>query len=157
MRVLIGFLVFFSCATQAQVTSDSEIEIAVIEKERETDNSGNEIIEDSIFFQGNFDEAKAKAKEEEKDVLLHFGADWCMPCKQMKKMTYPNSLVQGKMSEGYVPFEVDVDFFWGMDIAEEYGVIKYPTIMIITADGKVKSKHEGYLGPREMYKLIRKY
>jgi len=157
MRVLIGVLLFFSCASQAQTASESELKVAAIQDINRDLEPSESIDTNSVFFKGNFDEAKAKAKEEEKDLLLHFGAKWCMPCKQMKKITYPNSLVKGKMEEGYVPFEIDVDFFWGMDIAEQYEVIKYPTVIIISPDGEVKSKHEGYLGPREMYKLIRKY
>jgi len=158
MRVLVIMMLFFYCAGYAQTSEKSEIEIAVIEDEsrQETDSSVDKE-ESSLFFQGSYDDAKAKAKEEEKDVLLHFGADWCFPCKQMKKLTYPNTLVKKKMDEGYIPFEVDVDFFWGMDIAEEFGVLKYPTVIIINSEGEVRKKHEGSMDYREMYKFIRKY
>ena len=149
MRYFAIVILLFGCAGQAQTVDRSTTDLAV-ESNLERDKDG-------IFFSGEYKEVLARAKREEKQVLLHFGADWCLPCKQMKKNTYTNSIVKTKLVKEYLPFEIDVDYFWGMDIAEAFEVTKYPTIIILNSKGKQISKHEGYLGPREMYRLLRNY
>ena len=155
MKHLIATMLLFGCVGQAQTITERRAEVT----SRNEQVASLEIVkqEDGIFLLGEYEDILAMAEKENKEVILHFGADWCLPCKQMKRMTYPNSIVKQKIEEGYLPFEVDVDFFWGMDIAENFGVTKYPTIILLRPNGKEKTRHEGYLGPREMYRLLRNY
>ncbi|NND78084.1 MAG: thioredoxin family protein [Flavobacteriales bacterium] len=155
MKHIVLALLFFVCVGHAQTIDQKRSSISNrVEKAPEKVETQEE---NGVFLKGEYKNILEQASKEEKAVLLHFGAEWCLPCKQMKRMTYPNSIVKGKLEEGYLAFEVDVDYFWGMDIAEEYGVSKYPTVVILNSNGKVREKHEGYLGPREMYRLLRNY
>lgn len=57
---------------------------------------------------------------------LYFGAPWCGPCQMMKPMLekLPASIVLEK-------FNVDTD----SELAEKYGVMKVPTIILTDKEG----------------------
>ena len=100
--------------------------------------------------------AQALAKAEKKMVLMDFtGSDWCPPCKALHK----NVLI----SPEFVQFAranlvlVEVDFpnnkpqsaalkAANNTLQEKFKVEGYPTVIVLSADGKELSKEVGYPG-----------
>lgn len=41
-----------------------------------------------VFFEGDYQAALAKAKQENKMLFVDFYADWCGPCKKMAKEVF---------------------------------------------------------------------
>ena len=96
------------------------------------------------FMTGNYTIAEKKAKEEQKLLLLDFTASWCMPCKKMEKEIFPNDALGEFVNDHFVSFKVNADYFWGMDIAKDYKVKAYPTILIVDNNGKVVKRIVGF-------------
>jgi thioredoxin-related protein len=56
----------------------------------------------------NFDDAKAKAEKENKNILLVFsGSDWCGPCMKLDKMVWQSSEFQTESDKSWVIYKAD--------------------------------------------------
>jgi thiol:disulfide interchange protein len=96
------------------------------------------------FRTGDFDRVFRQAGEERKLMLLDFTASWCVPCKKMDREVFPDKALGKLVNEVFIPFKVDADYFWGMDIAKKYGVKAFPTILIVDNKGKEVKRIVGY-------------
>jgi thioredoxin 1 len=68
--------------------------------------------------------------------LIHFTADWCMPCKKLTPII-EKFLSENKDIE-YTRIDVDIDF----NIAEQYNIMSVPTL-ISKVDGKIYDRATG--------------
>ena len=59
-------------------------------------------------FEPSWEEAKEKAKTENKTLLLIFsGSDWCIPCIKLEKEVWKESLFQSHAKKNYVLYRAD--------------------------------------------------
>lgn len=96
------------------------------------------------FLDGKYDQALSKAVHEDKFVLLDFAASWCIPCKKMDREVFPDSSLGSFVNAKFIPFKVNADYFWGMDIAESYKVKAYPTLVVLDPKGQEIKRILGY-------------
>ena len=108
----------------------------------------------------DLDEAQAIAKKEKKPILMYFtGSDWCAPCKQLKEDFFDTEKF-AEMAENFVLMYVD--YPRRQDIITEdqrsYNkllILKYnkegsfPTLVMLSAKGKVKDEISGYSSIRD--------
>jgi len=90
--------------------------------------------------------AQAKAKEENKLVLLDFtGSDWCGWCKKLKKQVFDKPEFAQFAQSKLVLVEVDFPRYKTLPEAQKeandlldrtYGINSYPTIILLSQDGK---------------------
>jgi len=75
-------------------------------------------------------------------VLLVFGAEWCGPCKELKSKTLssPEFSLQGGALQ---VVEVDIDA--NQKMAHDFAIEAVPTLMLLTADGKIIARQTGFL------------
>ena len=100
--------------------------------------------------------ARAQAKAEKKMVLMDFnGSDWCPPCKALRKnvLSSPEFMEYAKKNLVLV----DVDFPRHKQLSAEqqkanerlsvkYSIEGFPTIVVLSSDGKELTKKVGYDG-----------
>lgn len=92
-------------------------------------------------------EAMRKAEEEKKLVLIDFtGSDWCSACIHLRRNVLDNRDFRAYADEHFVLMEVDLPRRKSFDpslrakneaIAARYNVAAYPTIMVLTPQGRV--------------------
>lgn len=87
------------------------------------------------------DEALAKAKLENKPLVLEFTAEWCAPCKQMERTTLVDSRVVELLKQ--VVF-VRIDTDQQPEIAEKLGVVGLPDIRFAATDGRLLRQLRGF-------------
>ena len=109
------------------------------------------------FYQGTYEEAKAQASSEGKFLFLDFYADWCMPCKQMERYGFRDADFARMIRTHFIAYKVDVDMFVGMDVAENFKVSSYPTLIVADAKGKEKRRTVGYQSAEELKNLVKSY
>ncbi len=85
------------------------------------------IEEDPPFFR----EAMARARREQKPLVLDFTAAWCQPCLRMIRETFPDPKV-APLLERCVLVKVDTDEHPGL--SQKYGVVGLPDIRLLTPD-----------------------
>ncbi len=112
--------------------------------------------ESIVFFDGTYEEAMKAARKQKKPMLLDFYADWCGPCKQMEKYSFSDPDLAKLINEDFIAFRVNVDWFWGMDIAEEYQIKKYPTLIFTTKKGKEIRRAVGFKSAKEIQEIASK-
>lgn len=96
------------------------------------------------FFEGTWDEALEMAKQENKLIFLDAYASWCGPCKLLKKNVFPLEEVGGLYNEHFINIAIDMEKGFGPQLARNYQVTAYPTLLFIDGDGKLVKKAIGY-------------
>ena len=83
-----------------------------------------------------------------KTVILDFYADWCGPCKMMSPIIEEIATELGdKAKVGKVNSDEN------MDLAEKYGIMSIPTIMVIK-NGEVKKTFVGVTDKSEIINAV---
>ncbi|MBW6535828.1 MAG: thioredoxin family protein [Mariniphaga sp.] len=105
------------------------------------------------FHQGTWEEALQKAKTEGKPVFLDVYASWCGPCKLLKARTFPNEQVGEFYNANFINVAVDGEKGEGIELARNYKVRGYPTLLFIDSEGKVIAQTAGYRNPKQFVEL----
>lgn len=95
------------------------------------------------FFQGTWEEALAKAKQEHKILFVDAYAVWCGPCQRMAQDVFPKPEVGAFYNKHFINVKMDCEKGDGVGFAQKYKVGSYPTLLFIDADGKVVNESKG--------------
>jgi len=105
------------------------------------------------FFTGSWAEALEQAKKENKPVFLDISAAWCGPCKMLKRNTFPDKAVGEFFNANYINVAVDGEVGEGIELARRLGLRGYPTLYVISPEGKVLLTSMGYHPPAEFIRF----
>jgi thiol-disulfide isomerase/thioredoxin len=108
------------------------------------------------FFHGTWPEALAKAKAEEKLIFVDAYASWCGPCKRMSAQTFPDPKAGDFFNSNFINMKIDMEKPENDEFASKYPVGSYPTLMFISADGKIAVKDIGAKGVPELLEFGQK-
>jgi thiol-disulfide isomerase/thioredoxin len=87
------------------------------------------------WYRGSLDSAFAEAVAADKPVLLYWGAEWCPPCHQLKVTIFKerNFIDRSRL---FVPVYLDGDTASAQKYAERFGVVGYPTMVVLSPQAK---------------------
>lgn len=114
-------------------------------------------------WMSDFEQAKAKAKAEKKALLVEFtGSDWCSACKKLHREVLDKKEFTTYAKDRFVLMEVDVPMDKSKISAEllkknqelvaRYHVDGYPTVLVMTANGKVAG---GFMGAKSSMDIVK--
>jgi len=130
------FIALISC----HVSSTSKEKIAV--KDEEVKIPGTPGIH---FIENDWNQALQAAKNENKLVFLDIYATWCGPCKMLKQYTFTDSAVGNFFNKNFVNISIDGEKGVGPQLAQQYSIEGYPTLIVADATGKPVLLTAGYM------------
>lgn len=107
------------------------------------------------FFKGSFDEALAKAAEEDKLIFMDAYTTWCGPCRWMSANTFTDKSVADFFNEHFINVKMDMEKGEGPGLARKYRVRGYPTLLFIDGDGNIAHQKLGAI-PAEAFLALGK-
>lgn len=112
--------------------------------------------EDSLWSH-DFEEAKAAAAKDKKDLLMEFtGSDWCPPCIALNEKVLSQEAFQSEAPKHFVLLKLDSprdkskqtekEIEQYKTLSKQYGVSGVPTMILADENGKPYAKIVGYGG-----------
>ena len=96
----------------------------------------------------DFQTAESRSREQRIPLVIHFHASWCGPCQAMESEVLNTAEVNAALGSGIIGVKVNSDD--RQDLVSRFGITSLPTDVIVSASGKVISKHVGSPG-RDAY------
>jgi uncharacterized protein YyaL (SSP411 family) len=94
----------------------------------------------------------ARAREQQRMIILDLDAVWCHWCHVMEEKTYRNHEVAKLINQHFIAVRVDADA--NPDIASRYGRWGWPATIVFTADGNEIVKRRGYIPAIGMLSML---
>ncbi|TVQ51345.1 MAG: DUF255 domain-containing protein [Saprospirales bacterium] len=113
-----------------------------------------EAMSQSLLTTPHFLEARKKAENEQKRLLVHFTASWSNPCSKMFSTTYRNDEVRKILQNEFIFTLIDIDDFDGYVLSQHYNINNLPTLVLFDQNGRVIKRHQGKLTAEELKKFI---
>ena len=95
------------------------------------------------FFKGTFAQALAKAKKENKKLMVDCYTLWCGPCRHMAKKVFPDENLGKYMNANFVCIQLDMEHGEGPELNKTFNIEAYPTFIFFDAEGKEMNRFEG--------------
>ncbi len=109
-----------------------------------------------VAWRTDVDAAFAEAKAANKPLLIDVTADWCPPCKVMKREVFSKERVKAAIEAGFMPLRLDVTErnAHNAKLSERFAVEFLPTYLIIAADGVELRREVGILDEDRFVKWL---
>jgi thiol:disulfide interchange protein len=95
-----------------------------------------------LFQKLNYDEALAKAKAENKAVMIDFYADWCGPCHKLEAETFSDAKVRQFLGARTIAIRVNIDDH--PPLAQRHNVTSIPCVVFLNGEGREVGRMVGF-------------
>lgn len=110
-----------------------------------------------VFFENlSFKEALKLAKKTNKLLFVDAYTSWCGPCKKMDKEVFPQEKVGDYFNSKFINVKYDMEKGEGIQIAKRYGVVAYPTYLLIRPDGVLQYSISGFKSSDDLIAEVKK-
>lgn len=105
------------------------------------------------YWRTDFDAALREGEEKQLPLMLHFYADWCMPCQKMEQTVFNTSAVRDQLTTRFIPVKLNSEK--NPHLVRRYGFEMLPTDMAVDPlTGRVLATHSGYMDQAAYLKLV---
>lgn len=97
------------------------------------------------FIEDDWNQALKTAKDQNKLVFIDIYATWCGPCKMLKQYTFTDSSVGDFFNKNFISVSIDGEKGVGPQLAQQYSIEGYPTLIVADSTGKPVLVTAGYI------------
>lgn len=106
-----------------------------------------------VRWRTDFAAARKEAAAAGKPLFLDFGSEGCTWCRKLDATTLRDRAVVELLNAKFIAVKVDGER--EERLAQAVGVQAFPTLAVVTAEGKVVARHEGFADVLKMMALLR--
>jgi len=106
-----------------------------------------------IFIEDDFNEALKQAAAQNKYLFVDAYASWCGPCKMLKSTTFKNKKAAEFYNANFINVAIDMEKGQGPELAAQWGMQAYPTLIIFNPKGKPVLGSVGYIKADDLIKF----
>ncbi len=100
--------------------------------------------------------AQQLASKSDKNILLFFTGEWCVPCRIMKREVFADEEVLKAINANLVPVMIDVDDPDAQELVKQYNIGGTPITIFTDAQGKVLDYAVGKIGKEKFLEMLAK-
>jgi tetratricopeptide (TPR) repeat protein len=110
------------------------------------------------FTRLTLDSAEVLAGSQNKNIMIDYYTDWCVPCKELEKYVFDDSAISGFINQHYVSVKVNAESRYGNIVGEKLELQKaYPTVIFLKSSGKEIDRIVGTLNPDDYFQRIKDF
>lgn len=98
--------------------------------------------------------AQSQARDNDKIILLFFTANWCVPCRIMKREVFADREVTQIVNSQIVPVMIDIDEPKHKGLLEKYNIGTTPITIFTDTEGKVLDYAVGKIGKTKFLEMF---
>ncbi len=87
------------------------------------------------FFKGSYNDLTQQASNQGKSYILFFTKENCPPCERMKEETFTDPALAELLMEKSLIYEAEIPDMEAYQLAIEYNVVGYPTMLLFSPSG----------------------
>lgn len=107
-----------------------------------------------IRWRTDYAAARKDAAAANRPLLLDFSAEWCGPCRKMDATSFRDPAVTAAVNARFVAVRVDADRdAW---LVKAANIQAFPTLLLLSPDGKVIARQEGFADAAGVTAFLRK-
>ncbi len=109
------------------------------------------------YFEETWDEPLAAAKDYDRNIYVHFYAEWCSLCAEFKSDVLNETEVEAYVEANFVPVTLDSENGVGKEIFEQNNFSGHPISAVFDKDGNLLQFHRGKMTKTEFLDWIKAY
>lgn len=90
-----------------------------------------------ITWTNNLESAQKLAINSDKNIMVFFTAEWCSPCRIMKRKVFADNEVKKVIDAKVIPIEINIDDPNADALVKQYNIGATPTTIFIIPQGDV--------------------
>lgn len=108
-----------------------------------------------VAWADNMVSAKELANNSNKNMLLFFTGEWCVPCRIMKREVFADKEVMKAINSQVVPVMINIDAPNATEIVKHYKIGGTPITIFTDPEGKVLDYAVGKIGKTEFLEMLK--
>ena len=105
------------------------------------------------FKQISWEDALAESGQTNKPIFLYGYSQECEPCLLLEEYTFEDEEVANYFNDQFINLPMDMEEYPGIELAEVYDVILYPTMLFFDGDGNIIHRGCGSMNAKEFLEL----
>jgi len=110
--------------------------------------------EETLFFDGSYEEACVNAQTTGKHLLLDFYTVWCGGCQYQDKYIFTMQSFKDFIQKGFIALKIDAEKKENVPLVRNFGISGYPTLLVTDSHGNELGRIVG--GSDSTHALIQK-